>query len=589
MMLLSPPHGKHSSISGEQKTALLAAIVAWSSDAILSKDLFGIVTSWNAEAERLLGYTESEIVGQSIRRLVPNELQVEEGETLAKISAGERIENYETVRVHKTGRLIDVSLTSSPIRDQSGVIVGASSILQDISARKKNERVAALLAAIVTSSSDAILSKTLNGTITSWNRAAEVLFGYSEGEMLGKSIRDVIPHELQSEEDAILAKIGAGQLIENYQTVRIHKSGKPIEVSVTISPVRDQTGKIIGASKIARDISERMQIERELALLAAIIASTADGVLSMDLNGTITSMNAAAERLFGYKAAELIGRSVRSLIPADQQDAEARVLKRAALGESIPTYEAVRFNKAGVRLEVAITNSPICNKQGIVIGTSKIIRDVAEKKRAERSVQELLHEVNHRSKNMLAIVQSIATQAASKHPAEFLELFTMRLRSLAASQDLLVKSEWRSVAFNDVLRAQLGLFSELFGERIKVQGPHLQLAAQPAQSLGMALHELTTNAIKFGALSNNLGSVTVTWGLRANESGQTIFELTWAEQGGPEVEPPVRRGFGATVIEAIPKYELQASVIVDRAQSGLQWRLSCNAERVLANDASNHP
>jgi len=240
----------------EDNAALLAAIVASSSDAILSKSLAGVITSWNAEAETLFGYTRSEMKGQPIHRLIPTELREEEDRILARIASGQRLENYETVRLHKTGRRIDVSLTISPIRKPAGAIIGASSVMRDIGGRKEGERAQALLAAIIVASSDVILSKALDGTITSWNPAAERLFGFSAPEMIGKTIRKLIPEELQSEEDEFLARISAGERIQNHETVRLHESGRRIEVSVTVSPVRDQSGKIIGASKIVRDITQ---------------------------------------------------------------------------------------------------------------------------------------------------------------------------------------------------------------------------------------------------------------------------------------------------------------------------------------------
>ena len=172
----------------EKAQRRLAAIIESSEDAIASKDLNGIITSWNKSAERLFGYTAEEIIGQPVTLIIPPELHGDEPRILGKIRAGERIEHFQTVRVHKNGQLIDVSLTVSPIKDDKGNIVGAAKIVRDITRQKKLEEAALRLAAIVESSDDAIASKDLNGVITSWNRSAEKLFGYKAEEIIGKPV-----------------------------------------------------------------------------------------------------------------------------------------------------------------------------------------------------------------------------------------------------------------------------------------------------------------------------------------------------------------------------------------------------------------
>jgi PAS domain S-box-containing protein len=242
----------------------LAAIVDSSDDPIISKDLNGRIVSWNRAAERLFGYTPEEIVGKSILTLVPPERQDEEHEILRQLSHGERIEHFETIRVCKDGTRVPVSVTISPVRDAEGRVIGASKIARDVSHRRLNEESRFRLAAIVDSAEDAIISKDLNGVVRTWNDGARRTFGYTADEMIGTPIRRLIPPELQHEEDDILHKIRAGERIEHYETVRVRKDGERIQVSVTISPILDQSGTIIGASKIARDISDRKRLERLL-------------------------------------------------------------------------------------------------------------------------------------------------------------------------------------------------------------------------------------------------------------------------------------------------------------------------------------
>jgi PAS domain S-box-containing protein len=251
----------------------LAAIIASSDDAIISKDLNGIITSWNDGARRIFGYEADEIIGESILRLIPEELHYEEDFILGKIRAGERIEHFESIRVRKNGERFPISATISPVTDDDGTIIGASTISRDISERWHVEESRSRLAAIVDSADDAIISKDLNGIITSWNQGASRLFGYEPEEMIGQSILRLIPEELHYEEDEILRKLRVGEKIEHHETRRVGKDGKVREVSITISPIRNRNNQVMGASKIARDISERKKVER-LAMQAEKIAST---------------------------------------------------------------------------------------------------------------------------------------------------------------------------------------------------------------------------------------------------------------------------------------------------------------------------
>jgi PAS domain S-box-containing protein len=269
----------------------LASIVESSDDAIVSKALDGTIISWNAAACRLFGYQADEIVGQSIKTLIPPELYYEEDEILSKIRAGQRIEHYETVRMRKSGEKFPISVTISPIKDGTGRVVAASKIARDISDRKKHDEDRFRLAALVDSADDAVISKDLNGIVTTWNRGAEKLFGYTAEEMIGQPILLVIPEQLHCDEDEILRKLRAGQRIEHYETVRQTKNGERVEVSVTISPIRDEIGSVIGASKIARDISDKKRVER-LLLQAEKLAATGRmaAAIAHEINNPLESL-----------------------------------------------------------------------------------------------------------------------------------------------------------------------------------------------------------------------------------------------------------------------------------------------------------
>jgi PAS domain S-box-containing protein len=252
------------------------------------------------------------------------------------------------------------------------------------------EDVAAYLAAIVESSDDAILSKDVNGIIQSCNTAAERLFGYRSDELVGQSVLILIPRERRGEEDQILSRLRRGERIEHFETVRQTKDGRRIDVALTVSPVRDASGNLIGASKIARDITDRRRAHLKAAELAAIVESADDAIISKDLNGIIRSFNSSAERLFGYTAAEIIGKSVITLIPPDRHHEEERILASLRSGQPLDHYETVRVTKDGRRIEVSLTVSPIRSPSGEVVGASKIVRDISERKRAAAEREQLL-------------------------------------------------------------------------------------------------------------------------------------------------------------------------------------------------------
>jgi PAS domain S-box-containing protein len=293
----------------------LAKVVESSDDAIISKDLNGIITSWNRAAERIFGYTADEVIGKSIRILIPADRQDEEDFVLNRIRAGQTITHFETIRQRKDGTLIPISLTVSPIHDDANQVIGASKIARDISDRAQAGATARLLAAVVESSDDAIITKDLNSVIRSWNAAAERLFGYTAAEAIGQSIRMLIPDELQSEEDEVLARIRAGEKVDHFETIRQRKDGRRLSISLTVSPIRAENGVIVGASKIARDVSERSRLlaaarehaanTEKLAAVGAIVASTLDReTIVQKVTDTATELTHAEFGAFFYNVTD---------------------------------------------------------------------------------------------------------------------------------------------------------------------------------------------------------------------------------------------------------------------------------------------
>jgi PAS domain S-box-containing protein len=360
--------------------------------------------------------------------------------------------------------------------------------------------------------------------------------------------------------------------------------GEPNAVILRMRPVKDAHASFVELSKQIGDLNTKLRqsrdAERAAAHLAAIVTSSSDGIISKTLDGVVTSWNSGAQRIFGYTAQEMVGQSITRLLPAERLSEEDDILTRIRAGQIIDQFETVRMTKDGRNIDVSVTISPLRSGTGQIIGASKIVRDITESKQREKLVETLLREVNHRSKNMLGLVLAIARQTANGAPEHFLSRFSDRIHALAASQDLLVKSDWSGTPLDDLVRAQLAHFDGLIGTRIKLQGPPARLNAAAAQNIGMALHEMATNAAKYGALSNEAGAVEIEWGRTRSGSGNK-FCVIWRESGGPPVVEPTRRGFGTTVISRLVSANLAGTVDIDYAPKGFSWRLRCPLTNVL--------
>ncbi|WP_170182168.1 sensor histidine kinase [Phreatobacter stygius] len=316
------------------------------------------------------------------------------------------------------------------------------------------------------------------------------------------------------------------------------------------------------------------------ALLASIVDSTDDAIVSKDLDGIITSWNPAAERIFGFSADEIIGEPITRLIPPDRHAEERVILDTIRAGKRVETFTSIRRRKSGEDVHVSVTISPIVNSQGVVIGASKIARDISARRRSEEIRDMLMREVAHRSKNMLAIVEAIVRQTIRRSSSEdFAKELSGRLQSMAASQDLLVNGNWAGVEIRALAKRQLEHVDGAEAPRIDLDGPPLMLSPNGAQALGMALHELSTNALKFGALSNDRGTVHLQWAV-TGEPQQ--FVLTWREAGGPPVSQPAHYGFGHSVLVRMTEATLHAAVTMIYAPRGLHWSLEAPVTSILS-------
>lgn len=367
----------------------MRAIIENLEDAVVTHDLNHIILNFNPAAEKMLGLNAEELHGYDIRKLIPAELHTEHEQIFNTLLEGEKVSHFRTLRQSADNRVFPVSLTVSPVKDESGKVIGASHILHDITAEKEAEVKHSMLSAIIEDSEDAIISKNLDGVITSWNKGAEAIFGYRPEEVIGKHITVLIPEERIHEEDTILANIRQGNKIAHFETIRKSKSGGLIPISLTVSPVRDKQGEIVGVSKIARNINHKKLAEERQAILAAIVENSDDAIISKTLGGIITSWNKGAEKIFGYKEQEVIGKHISIIIPPDRMEEETGILNQLKAGNSLEHFQTIRIGKNGNLIHISLTVSPVKDGQGKIIGASKIARDITREKEAEATIKEL--------------------------------------------------------------------------------------------------------------------------------------------------------------------------------------------------------
>ncbi len=434
------------------------------------------------------------------------------------------------------------------------------------------------ISAIVDSSDDAIISKDLNGVITTWNQGAERVFGYTAEQILGKSVNILIPSDRQEEEPAIIERIRRGERIEHYETVRVHKHGRRIDISLTVSPVRNAEGKIIGASKIARDITERKRagdaLRRTEQEFRDFIENASVGMHWVGPDGIILWANRTEMEMLGYAPDEYIGRHIAEF-HADQPAIED-ILRRLTNHETLHDYEATLRCKDG-SVRHALINSNVLWEGDTFIHTRCFTRDITERRQSEAHIAILAREAEHRTKNVLATVHATVRLSQSDTPEGLKQAIEGRIQALANVHTLFVQSRWAGAELRHLVTQELSPYCDDEKTRVRIDGPDMLLEPGAAQAIAVTVHELATNAVKYGALSVPEGHVHVEWS-RAPE-GRLLFH--WTETGGPLVRPSARRGFGTRVIEGMIRDQMKGEMRFDWRPEGLAceiWVPASNQE-----------
>jgi PAS domain S-box-containing protein len=425
-------------------------------------------------------------------------------------------------------------------------------------------------AALVESSDDAIVAKDVNGIVISWNPAAERLFGWTSAEMVGHSIRRLLPEDRQHEEDDILARIALGERVGQLLTKRLHKNGEMLDVSVTVSPVRDEMGTVVGASKIARNAGPYLKQQAELLQSKARFETLANNIAPLcwmaNPDGHLFWYSQRWYDYTGTSFEEMDGWGWENVQHPDRlPGVKERWIEHLAKGiEWEDTFPLL--GKDGEWRWFLSRAKPIRNEAGEIIRWFGTNTDITEQRQQAEQIRLLLQEVNHRSKNMLSTIQALLRRSIEGND-DFVARFSERIRSLAASQDILVRRAWREVPLAELVAGQLKLVEGAAGS-LQTDLPNIALTPRASETIGMALHELATNSLKYGALSVAGGRVTIA----AQVTGGDL-RLSWSESGGPPVAPPTRRGFGTTLISDVPRRYFGGSAEIDYAPAGVVWML----------------
>ena len=516
--------------------------------AVYITDADGRITYYNDAAAALWGHRpelgKSEWCG-SWKLYWPDGTPLPHDQCPMALALKERrpIRGMEAVAERPDGTRVQFIANPQPLYDPSGAFIGAVNLLVDIDQLRTRE---AELERIFDRTPFMLARCGRDLTYRFVSQAYANMIGRSPSEVIGRPIVEIVGEEafktiLPHVEDML-----QGKRVEYEDRVRIQGAGERF-LHVVYTPEFDRHGKIDGWIASIHDVTERRRAEEDSRRLALIVESSDDAIVSMDLDGVITSWNRGGEEHFGYTAEETIGQPVTMLIPPERHGEERGILDRIRRGERVHHYETVRRHKSGRMLDVSLTVSPVKDGAGRIIGASKIARDITERKVAQEQQKLLVNEMKHRIKNTLATVQAIAAQTLRDISDSDRHAFIARLQALAGAHDLLTSQNWQQASLKGIVERALEPFQETHHKRFLIDGPDdISLDAQRSSSLAMALHELATNATKFGALSNDSGQVRVTWE-RGGEPNRV--RLRWQEIGGPAVVPPEEKGFGSRLIE----------------------------------------
>ena len=512
----------------------------------------GVIVRANKAELAMLGYPAEEYVGRHISAFHMDPEIITN--ILSRLGRGEEIIRF-PARLRAADGSVRHALITSNGQFNEGKFINSRCVTVDVTVEKLAQEGARdselRFQNMLESLPAAIYTTDAEGHVTFFNEAAAELAGrrpelgidqWCITWRLYRPDGTSLPHD----ECPMAVALKEKRVIRGLEIIAERPDGSRARVIPHPTPIFDKNGDIIGAINMLVDVTARYESEQELARLGAVVASSEDAVIGVNLEGKITHWNDGATRLYKYEPREMIGQPIVSIIPPELYAQETEILDKLKQGERVKNYETERVSKDGRRVSISLSASSLRDEKGHIIGMTKVGRDITERKQAEQLQQLLLNELNHRVKNTLATVQAIAHQTvrSAKSPGDFAAGFTARLQALSKAHNLLTQSSWQGADLLSLIREQL------LDERVSYAGPSVVLNPQVALHLSMVLHELGTNARKYGSLSVPRGSVSVKWSVQATWAGDdSTLLLKWQERDGPSVAAPSKQGFGTTLIQ----------------------------------------
>jgi PAS domain S-box-containing protein len=559
---------------GEER---LAATYEAATVGIAEADADGRMIRVNDALCTILGRPREDLMRMSFLDYTHDDDRQQDAALYAKQISGELSRYSIRKKANKAdGTTVHLDVHSSSVRDEYGRFRHGVRVIQDVTEAKRmddrlrdrerhmRELLDALPAAVYTTDA--------SGRVTFFNNASVELAGRTPqlGDEWCVTWRLFNPDgtPLPHDQCPMAVALKEDRAVRGAEAIAERPDGTRVPFIPFPTPLHDSNGKLVGAINMLIDIRERKKAEEYARRLAAIVESSDDAIISKNTDGIILTWNKGAERVFGYHATEVIGKAINILIPPDRQDEEPTILARIRRGEHVEHYETVRMRKDGGLLDVSLTVSPLMDNSGRVIGASKIARDVTEKRRHEERRQLLINELNHRVKNTLATVQSLAAQTfrgENRIPA--FRHFEGRLIALSRAHDVLTDENWEGADLHQLIRRTIAPICVEPERRFAISGPAVRVTPKVALSLAMAFHELCTNAAKYGALSNDRGQVKLDW--EVDILSVRRLRVRWEEIGGPEVEAPRRQGFGSRLLERALCLDLGGQVELSFASGGV--------------------
>ncbi len=433
--------------------------------------------------------------------------------------------------------------------------------------------------------SDAVIAVDDEERVIYLNAAAERLYGFPSSSALGRALSEIHGSRWPNPEDEAAAAAAFRERGEwRGECVHVRNDSREVNVELSITALRNSGEHAGGRLAVIRDVTERRRHEAKVLVseirYRRLFETAHDGVLILDPGARkIVDANPFMTQMLGYSHDQLVGKELFEIGLLKDETASQEMFRKLQQSHEVRYEDLPLETRTGRHQEVEVVANLYDENGHPVIQCN--IRDITERRRGEEHVKLLMAEVNHRARNLLAVVQAFAQQTAKYgDPATFAARFSDRIDGLAAGQDLLVRNQWLGVEVVDLVEAQLSHFKDLIGARVLIEGPRaLTLNMAAAQGIGMALHELATNAAKHGALSNREGTVRIAW--QVIGAAKPVFSMSWVEDGGPRVVAPTRRGFGQIVIGRMAEAAVEGRAEIVFRESGLSWNLCAPAENAL--------